>query len=72
VAKDDAPQRVDRLAHIRFVYEQLQRCEAMVCADELDIHLWPQVGCAWMPQGTPLAVMTPGQNQKHYLAGALD
>jgi putative transposase len=25
-----------------------------------------------MPKGTQLAVMTPGQNQKHYLAGALD
>jgi putative transposase len=72
VAKDDDPQRVDRLARIRVVYEQLQRCEAMVFADELDIHLWPKVGCAWMPKSTQLAVMTPGQNQKHYLAGALD
>jgi putative transposase len=72
VAKDDDPQRVDRLARIRFVYEQLPWGEAMVCADELDIHLLPKVGCAWMPQGTQLAVMTPGQNQKHYLAGALD
>jgi putative transposase len=25
-----------------------------------------------MPKGTQVAVMTPGQNQKHYLAGALD
>jgi hypothetical protein len=25
-----------------------------------------------MPKGTPLAVMTSGQNQQHYLAGALD
>ena len=72
VAKDDDPQRVDRLARIRFVYEQLQRCETMVFADELDIHLLPKVGYAWMPQGTKLAVMTPGQTQKHYLAGALD
>jgi putative transposase len=72
VAKDDDPQRVDRLAHIRLVYEQLQRGEAMVFADELDMHLLPKVGCAWMPQGTQLAVMTPGQNQKHSLAGALD
>jgi putative transposase len=44
----------------------------MVFADALDIHLWPKVGCAWMPKGTQLEVMTPGQNQKHYLAGALD
>jgi putative transposase len=72
VAKDDDPQRVDRLARIRWVFEQLKLYEAIVFADELDIHLLPKVGYAWMPQGTQLAVMTPGQNQKHYLAGALD
>ncbi len=72
VAKDDDPHRLARLARIRWVFEQLKFCEAMVFADELDIHLLPKVGCAWMPQGTQLAVMTPGQNQKHYLAGALD
>jgi putative transposase len=72
VAKDDDPQRVARLARIRYVFEQLTCGEAMVFADELDIHLLPKVGCAWMPTGTQLGVMTPGQNQKHYLAGALD
>ena len=72
VAKDDDPQRANRLARIRWVFEQLKRGEAMVFADELDIHLLPKVGCAWMPKGTQLAIMTPGQNQKHYLAGALD
>lgn len=72
VAKDDDPHRVARLARIRWVFEQLTFCEAMVFADELDIHLLPKVGCAWMPKGSQLEVMTPGQNQKHYLAGALD
>lgn len=72
VAKDDDPQRVDRLARIRFVFEPLKRYEALVCADELDIHLWPTGGYAWMPTGTPVEVMTPGQNEKHDLAGALD
>jgi transposase len=72
VAKDDDPQRVTRLARIRWVFEQLKFCEVMVFADELDIHLLPKVGCAWMPKGTQLAVMTPGQHQKHDLAGALE
>jgi transposase len=72
VAKDDDPHRVERLARIRFVFEHLKPYEAMVFADELDIHLLPKVGAAWMPQGTQLAVMTPGTNVKHYLAGALD
>jgi transposase len=72
VARDDDPQRIDRLARIRYVFEQLKPWESMVFADELDIHLLPKVGCAWMPKGTPLEVMTPGQNRKHSLAGALE
>src|SRR5215218_3678182 len=63
VAKDDDPHRVERLARIRFVYEQLQLWEALVFADELDIPLLPKVGYAWMPKGTQVAVMTPGTNE---------
>ena len=72
VAKDDDPHRVERLARIRVVYERLRLGEAMVFADELDISLLPKVGSAWMPKGTQVEVMTPGTNEKHYLAGALD
>jgi transposase len=72
VANDDDPQRVNRLARIRWVFEHLDPSEAMVFADELALHLLPKVGCAWMPQGTQVAVMTPGQNQKPSLAGGLD
>ena len=61
VAKDDDPRRVERLARIRVTFEQLKRSEAMVFADALDIHLWPKVGYAWMPKGTQMTVMTPGQ-----------
>ena len=39
VAKDNDPHRLERLARIRYVFEQLKLCEAMVFADELDIHL---------------------------------
>ena len=72
VAKDDDPQRVERLARIRFHAEQLHAREVMVCADERAIHLLPKVGAAWMPQGSQEAVMTPGKNEKHSLAGALN
>jgi len=71
VAKDDDPHRIDRLARIRFHHKSLQTHEIMVCADALDIHLLPNVGAAWVPQGTQTEVMTPGKNEKHYLAGAL-
>jgi hypothetical protein len=46
--------------------------QAMIFADELDIHLWPKVGYAWMPKGMHMTVMTPGTHEKRYLAGALD
>jgi len=72
VAKDTDPNRLERLARIRWVFEHLQVWEALIFADELDIHLLPKVGAAWMPKGTQLEVMTPGQNEKHYLAGGLD
>lgn len=72
VAKDNDPQRVERLARIRWHVERLQAHERLVFADELDIHLLPKVGAAWMPQGSQEEGMTPGQNEKHYLAGALN
>jgi putative transposase len=71
-AKDDAPHRVARWARMRWVYEPRKCGEAMVGADELAIHLLPTVGWAWMPKGTQVEVMTPGQDHKHSLAGALD
>ena len=71
VAKDDDPHRIERLARIRFAHAHLQAHEIMVFADELDIHLLPKVGAAWMRQGTQAEIMTPGKNEKYYLAGAL-
>jgi transposase len=72
VAKENDPQRVERLARIRWHTEPWQAQERLVFADELDIHLRPKVGAAWMPKGSQEEVMTPGQNEKPYLAGALD
>ena len=72
VARDDDPQRKAKLAHIRFCLETLGKRAALVFADELDIHLLPKVGYQWMPKGEAVEVVTPGVNQKRYLAGALD
>ena len=72
VAKDNDPQRVERLARIRLHAERLQAREVLVFADALAIHLLPKVGAAWMPKGSQAEVMTPGQNEKHDLAGALN
>jgi transposase len=38
-ARDDDPQRIDRLARLRYVFEPLKPWEIMVCADELASHL---------------------------------
>ena len=72
VAKDDDPERVRKLARIRHLTETLPRSAALFFADELDIHLLPKLGCEWMLRGTQTEVMTPGTNQKSYLAGALN
>jgi len=72
VARDDDPQRISKLACIRYCFENLVAQAALVFADELDIHLLPKVGYQWMPKGEVVEVVTPGQNQKRYLAGALD
>jgi transposase len=71
-ARDDDPERVEKLARIRVAVEQLRAGAALFFADELDISLLPKVGYQWMPKGEQVAVLTPGTNEKRYLAGALD
>ena len=50
----------------------LPRSEAAVYEDEVDIHLNPKIGLDWMGLGQQKEAQTPGQNQKCYLAGAMD
>ena len=71
-ARDDDPERVSKLAWIRYLTETLTAGTALFFADELDIHLLSKLGYEWMPRGTQKEVWTPGTNEKHYLAGALD
>jgi len=71
-AKDDDPQRVEKLARSRYTVEHLPTWAALFFADELDLSLLPKVGSQWMPQGEQLEVPTPGTNEKRYLAGAWD
>jgi len=71
-AKDDDPERVGKLARIRLAFEQLRAGAALFFADELDINLFSKVGYQWMPKGEQVEVMTPGTNEKRYVAGALD
>lgn len=47
-------------------------CPILVCEDEVDIHHNPKPGYMWMPKGHQIEVMTPGTNQKRYLAGSVN
>src|SRR5262249_19234856 len=71
-AKADDPQRGGKLARIRLAVEQLRGGAARLFAAAVDISLLPKVGSQWMPKGAQVEVLTPGTNEKRYLAGALD
>jgi transposase len=60
------------LRNLRALIEALPENEPVVYEDEVDIHLNPKIGADWMLPGHQKTVLTPGQNQKRYLAGALE
>ena len=61
-----------RLNQIAQLVATLPPNEVAVYEDEVDVHLNPKNGLDWMGLGQQKEVMTPGQNEKRYLAGALD
>jgi transposase len=61
-----------RLNEIRRLVDTLPADEVALYGDEVDIHLNPKIGWDWMLPGLQKQVQTPGQNEKRYLAGALD
>jgi len=61
-----------RLNRIRSLLASLPRREVAVYEDEVDIHLNPKIGLDWMGRGQQKEAVTPGKNEKRYLAGALD
>ena len=67
------PRKAEKLAAID---DALARCDARTAVfyvDEVDIDLLPRIGFGWRRRGknAQSAVVTPGQNEKHYVAGAL-
>jgi transposase len=60
------------LAYLRKLVASCARGDTVFYMDEVDIHLNPKVGVDWMNRGKQKQVMTPGQNEKCYLAGALN
>jgi transposase len=64
--------RKRRLAYLRKLAANSHRGDTVFYVDEVDIHLNPKIGVDWMNCGKQKQVMTPGQNEKCYLAGALN
>lgn len=64
--------KMRRIRKIRQLIKHLPKNEVAVYSDEVDIHLNPKIGADWMLRGQQKVVVTPGQNVKRYIAGALD
>lgn len=64
--------REKRLAEIRALQARVSAAEPVLFEDEVDIHLNPKIGRDWMLPGQQRRIVTPGKNEKFYLAGALD
>ena len=61
-----------RLREIARLVKHLRSDEVALYEDEVDIHLNPKIGLDWMVRGQQKAVLTPGKNEKRYLARAQD
>jgi transposase len=64
--------RLRVLAAIRRLEAGASASEPVLYVDEVDIHLNPKIGRDWMLRGHQRRIVTPGKNEKFYLAGALD
>jgi transposase len=62
--------RTRRLGAIQRLVANLPADEVVLYVDEVDIHLNPKTGPDWRKRGRQKEVLTPGCNEKRYLAGA--
>lgn len=60
------------LAELRALEAGASAQQPVLYSDEVDIHLNPKIGRDWMLRGEQRRILTPGKNEKFYLAGALD
>jgi transposase len=65
------PDHDAKLHKIRRLIASLPADETVVFQDEVDINLNPKIGACWMIRGEQAEVVTPGNNEKRYLAGSL-
>ncbi len=65
------PHKDEKMAAIHKALDECSAEHQVFYEDEVDIHLHPKIGADWQLRGQQKRVVTPGQNEKYYLAGAL-
>ena len=71
VLRRQDPRKGEILQGLRRLLLGLPDDETVVFQDEVDLNLNPKIGCMWMTRGQQAEVVTPGDNEKRYLAGSL-
>lgn len=61
-----------KLGKIRRLLRELPQNATALFMDEVDVNTNPKIGSMWMTRGKQAEVVTPGINEKRYLAGSLD
>jgi transposase len=64
--------RKKQLRFLRNLAKKASAAEPVYYGDEVDIDMNPRIGRDWMLRGQQRRIVTPGKNQKHYVAGALN
>lgn len=67
-----ARRREERLRQLRRIVESADPRDVVYFEDEVDIHLNPKIGPDWTLPGQQRLVVTPGKNEKRYIAGSLN
>ncbi|RAW85913.1 hypothetical protein CKY01_18515 [Photorhabdus laumondii subsp. clarkei] len=65
------PEYDEKMARITEALEHVSEKHPVVYEDEVDIHFNPKIGADWYVKGQQKRIVTPGKNQKYYLAGVV-
>ncbi|GDJ46479.1 IS630 transposase [Escherichia coli] len=65
------PHKDEKMVAIHKALDEYSPEHPVFYEDEVDIHPNPKIGAGWQLRGQQKHVVTPGQNEKYYLAGAL-
>lgn len=65
------PHKDEKMAAIHKALDECSAENQVFYGEEVDIHINPEIGAEWRERGQQKRGVTPWQNEKHYLAGAL-